>query len=230
MSIDTLDRHLHHEITGVDDLPAVVLAAERCVDTGVPVKVNMVVMSGVNDDSVSAVVDWCEKVGVRSLKLLDVIADLDAGAESFARRLAARRGKKVRDLYVPLEDIARPFEAKSSVRSVRTQGDLGHPMTIFTMATGLELILKDSRAGAWYSGICEGCRFFPCHDALMALRLTADRRLQFCLLRDDLTVNLDGPLRRSDDSELRDVVQSALAVYSGAEFRAASDDHALEMR
>jgi GTP 3',8-cyclase len=52
MSLDTLDRRLHHELCGVDDLPEIVGALRKCVETGVPVKVNMVVMGGINDDEV----------------------------------------------------------------------------------------------------------------------------------------------------------------------------------
>jgi GTP 3',8-cyclase len=44
MSIDTLDKRLHHELCGVNDLPEVIGALQSCVKTGVPVKVNMIVM------------------------------------------------------------------------------------------------------------------------------------------------------------------------------------------
>ncbi|MEV5835899.1 radical SAM protein [Nocardia sp. NPDC052112] len=54
MSIDTLDPRLHAELCGVDDLPQVVHALQRCVSTGVPVKVNTVVMGGINDQEVPA--------------------------------------------------------------------------------------------------------------------------------------------------------------------------------
>jgi len=84
MSVDTLDPVLHHEICGVDDLPAVLDALGACVATGVPVKVNTVVMAGVNDHEVATLAAFCERVGVHTLKLLDVIKDLEAGTESFA--------------------------------------------------------------------------------------------------------------------------------------------------
>jgi GTP 3',8-cyclase len=49
MSLDTLDPVLHREICGVDDLTAVLDALGACVATGVPVKVNTVVMARVSD-------------------------------------------------------------------------------------------------------------------------------------------------------------------------------------
>lgn len=219
MSIDTLDPGLHKEITGVNDLAAVQTAMHSCVATRVPVKINMVVMAGVNDHEIEALATWCEAAGVSTLKLLDVIRDLDSGAESFARRLAIKRGGAAIDsLYIPLHEVAARFRKVAVNTRTRSQGGLGHPMTVMTLPSGFEVVLKDSRAGAWYGDICRDCRFYPCHDALMALRLTADRRLQFCLLRDEITVPLDGML--DDPRQLEAVLGRALATYATAEFRA----------
>ncbi len=219
MSIDTLNKRLHHELCGVDDLPEVMWALQSCVETGVPVKVNMVVMGGINDDEVSSLADFCAMSGVRTLKLLDVIKDLDEGAESFARRLAIKRGKKLPELYVPIEPFAEKFAAAAVKHEVRTQGGLGHPMTVVTLPSGLEVMLKDSWAGAWYGSVCDGCPFFPCHDALMALRLTADLRLQFCLLRQDNTVSLANVVH--DEGQLDRLIGAALEPYATAYFRTA---------
>jgi cyclic pyranopterin phosphate synthase len=219
MSLDTLDKKLHHELCGVDDLPEVIGALQQCVKTGVPVKVNMVVMGGVNDEEVAALAGFCATNGVRTLKLLDVIKDLDEGAESFARRLAIKRGKKLADLYLPLETFTEQFSAVAVKQEVRGQGGLGHPMTVVTLPSGLEVMLKDSTAGAWYGSVCNGCPFFPCHDALMALRLTADLRLQFCLLRQDNTVDLSEAV--DDQGRLGMLVAAALDPYLHASFRSA---------
>jgi len=225
MSIDTLDAGLHHEICGVDDLGAVQGALRQCAATGVPVKVNMVVMAGVNDGEVGALAQWCEDQGVATLKLLDVIKDLDAGAESFARRLAIKRGAVIRDLYVPLESLVGRFRSRAVSVESRSQGGLGHPMTVLTMASGFEVVLKDSRAGAWYGDVCRDCPLFPCHDALMALRLTADLRLQFCLLREEISVPLDLVLR--DEAALDLVLGRALATYASATFETPPPDRAV---
>lgn len=217
MSIDTLDPALHKEICGIDDLAEVQAAMRQCVATGVPVKINMVVMAGVNDREVEALAAWCEAAGVATLKLLDVIRDLDSGAESFARRLAITRGGAGMDsLYIPLHEVAAGFRRRAATTETRSQGGLGHPMTAMTLPSGFELVLKDSRAGAWYGDVCRDCRFYPCHDALMALRLTADRRLQFCLLRDEITVPLGEILHKPQ--ELDAVLDRALATYATAEF------------
>jgi GTP 3',8-cyclase len=222
MSIDTLDNRLHHELCGVDDLPEIIGALQGCVETGIPVKVNMVVMGGVNDDEVASLAGFCAISGVRTLKLLDVIKDLDEGTESFARRLAIKRGTKLSELYVPLGTFAEKFLAVAVKREVRTQGGLGHPMTVVTLPSGLEIMLKDSGVGAWYGSVCNGCPFFPCHDALMALRLTADLRLQFCLLRRDSTVDLSSVVH--DKNQLSALVDTALEPYASAKFRTPATD------
>ena len=93
-------------------------------------------------------------------------------------------------------------------------------MEVFKLAGGAEVVFKDSRAGAWYGPPCAGCAFFPCHDALMALRLTADARLQVCLLRSDLVTSLAAII--NDDGALSRAIDAALENYSSAWFQASS--------
>jgi cyclic pyranopterin phosphate synthase len=220
MSVDTLDGALHREITGQDDHSAVLDALRACVATGVPVKINMVVMAGINEDEVADLVGFCEREGVAVLKLLDVIQDLDAGQESFTKRLARKgAGPVVRNLYAPLTPITERLTASAESVSTWTQGGLGHPMTVLSLASGLKVAVKDCTTGSWYGSVCGTCRLFPCHDALMALRLTADLRLQFCLLREDITVPL-ADLLDGDGRALEIAVRRALDVYAGAEFYA----------
>jgi cyclic pyranopterin phosphate synthase len=219
ISVDTLDPVLHQDLCGVDDLPEVLDALDQCLATGVPCKVNMVVMRGVNDDEVATLVAYCAERDVQALKLLDVIRDLDEGQESYARRLAVRRGKSLRQLYQPFDDLAAALRVSAVSEEIRQQGGLGHPMTVFTLPSGLEVILKDGRAGGWYSSVCNDCPLFPCHDALMALRLTADLRLQFCLLREDITV----PLRHLDGAAREEAVREALNSYGEAVFLKTAD-------
>ncbi|MEU5811550.1 radical SAM protein [Streptomyces sp. NPDC047718] len=218
MSLDTLDPALHHDICNVDDHDQVVAAIEQCVATGIPVKVNMVVLSGINDGEIPALVQMCEEAGVHSVKLLDVIKDLDQGAESFSRRLLRKHGKSLQEAYVPLGEVTRALRTRAVHEETVHQGGLGHPMTVLTLPSGTRVVVKDSTAGAWYGSVCRGCVFFPCHDALMALRLTSDMRLQFCLLRDDNTVDLAAAAAEGGDA-LEKAVDAAFEMYADAYFR-----------
>ena len=216
ISIDTLDPRLHHELCGVNDLPGVLDALDACLATGQPCKVNTVVMTGINDGEIPDLITFCSQRGVRTLKLLDVIKDLDEGTESFARRLAIKRGTELRNLHQPLNIVADKLRATAMSESVKTQGGLGHPMTSLIMPGGLEVLLKDSNNGSWYATMCRSCVFFPCHDALMALRLTSDLRLQFCLLREDIIISLADKIDHPDVLEA--TIRDALAVYADAKF------------
>lgn len=219
VSIDAVDADLHKAVTGVGDFLELVWALDRLVATGTPVKVNSVVMRGINDTRIEELISFCESHGVTTLKLLDVIDDLDAGAEFNTVRLIAKTEvDELRDLYQPLDDIATMLGSRAVREETLRQGDLGHPMKVFTMASGLGVVVKDAAAGAWYGSICEACAYYPCHDALMALRLTADLRLQFCLLREDVTMDVSGAVHDRDEVQLRAALVHALSVYGGAEF------------
>ena len=52
----------------------------------------------------------------------------------------------------------------------------------------------------------------------MALRLTADARLQFCLLREDMVIDLK-PLLAANDQALEEAVSNALEIYNSATFK-----------
>jgi len=219
VSLDTLDAGLHKEICGVADHAEVLAAIGACVATKVPVKVNVVVMSGINTHEIDGLISFCEEAGVDSVKLLDIIKDLGEGSESFARRLEIKRERQLPDLYVPLEELVGDLRMRAVDEQVVQQGGLGHPMTVFTMPSGTKVLVKDSNAGAWYGAVCRGCRHFPCHDALMALRVTADARLQFCLLREDVTVDLAPLLDKGDRAGLAAEVEAAFEMYAAAYFR-----------
>lgn len=221
LSIDTLDPATHRKITGIDDLSGLLDAVDACVDCGVPCKVNMVVMRGINAAEILRMVEFCEAKGIVTLKLLDMIEDLHLGTENFARRLRVFGIRDLRDLYIPLGGITDTLRARALRARMIHQGGLGHPMLSLIMPSGLEILVKDHHAGAWYGSVCHGCPYYPCHDALMGLRLTADLRLQFCLLREDITVDLRPHLQ---SGALDTVLEQALNVYATATFRGVTPD------
>ncbi|MEF8758765.1 MAG: radical SAM protein [Candidatus Accumulibacter sp. UW25] len=217
ISVDTLRPELHREITGIDDLSDILAATHRAVASKAIVKVNTVVMAGINEHEVEDLVHYCERIGVRELKLLDVIQDLDSGFETFSRRLTIHRGGRLRDLYATLDPTVDRLRVRAHSEQILNQGGLGHPLLALYLPSGLQITVKDHRAGAWYGSICKTCSHFPCHDALMALRLTADLRLQFCLLQADAAVDLKPVLRRGARA-LEDQIDHALEVYRSACF------------
>jgi len=226
ISIDTLDPALHRKITGIDDLPGILAGLTKCVATGIETKVNMVVMAGINDHEIDALINFCECNGVRQLKLLDLMTDLEDGSETYIRRLQLLGISSLRQLYLPLNVIADQLRKHATQERVFQQAGLGNPMTGFTMPSGLEVIVKDHHAGSWYGSICKGCKYYPCHSALMALRLTADARLQYCLLREDICIDTK---LLSERHKLESVIADALTVYEKATFHSGPDDQMKRM-
>ncbi|MEM3462464.1 MAG: GTP 3',8-cyclase MoaA [Candidatus Bathyarchaeia archaeon] len=64
VSLDTLDRGTYERITGSDRLGDVLSGIEAAVGAGLsPVKLNMVVMKGINDEEVWSMVDFAKGIG-----------------------------------------------------------------------------------------------------------------------------------------------------------------------
>jgi len=215
ISIDTLDPDLHQKITGVNDLAKILNALKVSIDVGLPCKVNMVVLAQVNDHEIERVITFYESLGVRIVKFLDLMSDIEDGTESFVRRIHILGISSLRELYLPLQNIVEKLLKRVIKKQhFRQLGGLGNPMLEFTLESGMKIIIKDHHTGAWYGSICKGCKYYPCNSALMALRLTADARLQYCLLRKDLCVDT----RPLDLLHLSAVIKDALHMYSQAVF------------
>lgn len=70
VSLDTLNRDRFLQITRRDELPAVMEAMKKMMEAGIRIKLNMVVMKGVNDDELVAMAGLAEKqpISVRFLE------------------------------------------------------------------------------------------------------------------------------------------------------------------
>ena len=130
---------------------------------------------------------------------------------SNAQRLEEVCSTTLHDLYCSLGYIIHELKKIAENNIIVTQGGLGHPMNKFTLSSGLEILIKDAGSGAWYGSECKDCVHYPCHDALMALRLTPDKKLQVCLLNDKNKIDFDV---ESKEEAMRD----ALKVYEEAYF------------
>ncbi len=207
-SVDSLDPHTWSAITGVRGHERLVAAVYRAAEAGIAIKINTVVLAGVNSSEIPALIEFAGRSGAW-LKLLDLIDDIPG----FENAVGAESG-------FDLDDVARELAEQALENDTDFQpGGLGHPMQRFKLANGANVVIKSSNEGAWYGDVCEGCRFFPCHDALMAVRLTADGKLQFCLLREDNLIDLRGMLERgASERELDEVVDGALESYRKARF------------
>ena len=211
-SVDSLDGHTWSAITGVKGHQRLVKAVYRAAECGITIKLNSVIMAGVNSDEIPALAEFAGHFNA-SLKLLDLIDDLPGFPTTVVPKGYARDRAFNLDSWIPL------FAAQAVDSDIDFQpGGLGHPMPRFKLPNGATVLIKSSDEGAWYGEICEGCPLFPCHDALMAVRLTADGKLQYCLLREDNLVDLRAMVEHGDASGAEAAVGEALQMYSRGRF------------
>ena len=207
-SIDSLDPVVWQRITRVQGHERLIQSVRDAAATGIPLKLNTVVMKGVNDQEIPALIEFAGELGAE-LKLLDLIGDIGVypGFEDgFVERYYA-------DLSPVVDWLA---ETAVTIEIVTQPGGLGHPMPRFMMPNGAIVTVKSGHFGAYYGSICDHCPLFPCWDALMALRVTPNGMLQFCLLRSDNLIDLRALLENGDVARAKDAVNMALGVYRTA--------------
>jgi len=185
VSCDSLLRHRFAEITLRDALDEVMRGLETAAseDLG-PIKINVVVMRGVNDDEVVSFAELARAADydVRFIEYMP----LDA------------QGEWNRDLVVPGAEILDAIGARHPLRAL---GADGSPASTFGFADG-----APGRVGVISSvtaPFCETCD---------RLRLTSDGHLRACLFALD-EVDLKGPLRAgATDEELAAIARACVAA------------------
>jgi cyclic pyranopterin phosphate synthase len=209
-SLDSLDPQIWSTITGVRGHEQLIASIKHAANTGIPIKINMVVLRNVNDHEIATMIRFCREIGA-TLKLLDLIVDVGEYSSNLA--MYAERH------YDDLARVIKRLEGSGAPKTIEVaSGGLGHPMPTFYMKGGPVVQVKTALLGAWYGEICHSCRHFPCHDALMALRLTPDGRLQRCLLRSDNLIDILTPLRAGTYDLLTRRIAKAIATYQSAHF------------
>ncbi|XOA43223.1 MAG: radical SAM protein [Candidatus Nealsonbacteria bacterium] len=176
-SLDSLDPYIFFKITRHGELNLLLQSIERCFQSDLDLKFNMVVLRGINSKEIPAMIDFVGKYK-STLKLLDLMN-------------MPNEPEFLINYYFPFEKTISYLKYKASKCSIDKQpGGLGTPMPKFEMPNGATVLVKDARVGTWYGDTCDKCDNFPCQDAIMALRLTNDGCLQRCLLREDNLVNI----------------------------------------
>lgn len=212
-SLDVINPEIYYLITGSNDYRELIETITNCSSV-MPVKINSVIMKGINYEYVNELVDFCEKNGIQQLKLLDVIDDMQENYSGNTNRLPLFGVNKLEDMFISLDELSVIMSNKAISSSIVYQGGLGHPMNEYIMPSGLVVTLKNSENGAWYGDICKKCHHYPCHDALMALRYTPDDKLQLCLLNEEASISLS----ECSNNEIIDKFNKALSIYNDAIF------------
>ena len=183
VSLHTLDGATFKKITGVDQGSMVRAGVEEAVRCGLnPVKLNMVVMKGVNDGEVPALIDYSVRVGA-VLQLIE-FQELEHGAEHYDR------------LHYDLTPLERRLEEQAE-RVVEREM---HHRRVYHLEGGAQVEVVRPMHNSVFCAYCN------------RLRVTSDGRLKACLMREDNLVPLVDLIREGASTEhLGDAFREAVA-------------------
>ncbi|HEV8375178.1 MAG TPA: GTP 3',8-cyclase MoaA [Candidatus Polarisedimenticolia bacterium] len=174
VSLDTLSRDRFRQLCGVDALDRVLQGIEAARTAGLsPIKVNAVLMRGVNDDEVLDLVEWAREknVSFRFIELMPIGGGPIRGKEYLVPGSEVKRRIESRYALVPKRDL-----------------DLSSPARTFSFADGRGEV-------GFINPITE-----PFCSRCDRVRITADGKIRNCLF-DQGELDLRGPLRSGSSSE-----------------------------
>ena len=190
VSLDTLQPDRYERITGQPWLGKVLAGIAAAQSAGLsPVKINVVVVPGVNDDEV---LDFVRLGGendleVRFIERMPIIARSSSphcGMSAMA--------------FLPSAQLRQRIEAAVGALILENGSDLSQPARVFQRADGQGRI---GFIGAISEPFCEDCD---------RMRLTPDGKLRACLAS-EVELDVKGPLRRGlSDAELLALYQKAV--------------------
>lgn len=165
------------------------------------VNLNCVLLKDTSDKDFLELVAFAEGLSI-DLKIEEIIRDIGQNNEDNDEH------------HVNLNSFKNLLKDKVKFSEIiQAPGGLGHPMEVLHIDNSVSVTWKMFAGGACYSPSCHKCTYFPCDDALMALRLLPDGKLQICLKRDDNLLDLVGAIRKDNAANVVDI---ALAEYKNS--------------
>ncbi|QDQ29229.1 GTP 3',8-cyclase MoaA [Chitinimonas arctica] len=182
VSLDSLDRGRFAAIVGRDILPNVLAGLDAAAATGFsPVKINMVVQAGVNDDEVEALAAYCMARGF-ILRLIEAMPVGDTG-----------RNSAFVDLQQVVQRLARQFDLSPSAIELG-----GGPARYWQSQDGRFTLGAITPISQHFCATCN------------RVRLSVDGTLYLCLGQDD-KLELRPLLRAGiDDQQLEQAIRDAI--------------------
>lgn len=187
ISLDSLDPKVFSEITRGGDLAAVIRGIDTALAVGLtPVKLNMVVMKGLNDGEIEAMVEFAVARGA-DLRFIETMPVGAAGGEGV-------------DYYYPADQILERVRARfgGDLVPVGTTRGAG-PARYYQVGNGS---VRIGAITAMSRHFCETCN---------RVRLTARGDLVFCLGKDDFVPLRDELRGGLSDEALKEVLIGAIA-------------------
>jgi len=176
VSLHSLDRHTFQRITGIDGVGRVLSGIASAVQAGLrPVKINMVVLNGINSSEVEAMMEFAADSGT-SLRLIELIP-LASGQSYWSNHDA-------------LKSVERRLRRDAvSVKSARL-----NERPLYTVPTEKGMVEVELVRSVGNPAFCANCS---------RLRVTSDAKLKPCLMRNDNLVDIRPALSRGDREAVR---------------------------
>jgi cyclic pyranopterin phosphate synthase len=183
ISLPSKKENVYRRVTGAS-LSEATVGIDSAIKAGLdPVKINTVVMRGINDLEVNQLVEFVEKLGV-TLQLIELEpVNID--------------GKSYADYHYPLDEIEKSIA--SIARSVETRRYM-QMRRVYTLNRARVEIVKPIEN----TEFCMHCT---------RIRLTSNGMLKPCLMRNDNLVDILAPLRmHTSQDELRAIFSKAIEL------------------
>jgi len=184
VSLGTLRKETYKKMTGVDALEKVLRGVSAAIRAGLrPVKLNMVVLRGVNDDQVWEMLDFSKRDSL-VLQLIEV--ESDTSEEEYYKLF-----------HMDFSGIEEALKSKAEKIVVR---DMQHRRKFFLKGDGEVEVVRPMHN----TEFCAHCS---------RIRLTSDGKLKPCLFRSDNLVDILTPIRKNaPDEELRRLFTHAVTM------------------
>jgi len=188
ISLDTLDRKKYKAITGFDVLPQVLEGIEKAVKLFYPVKLNMVVMKGLNDGEIWDMINYAARKNT-ILQLIEIEVPREMEDSWFFKKY-----------FYPLK----PLEEKFEEIAVDVKERRMHRRKKYFIPTDYGIAEVEVVRSMHNTIFCANCT---------RIRLTSTGHLKTCLLRRDDLVDIVTPIRNNaSDEELIEIFKRAILM------------------
>ncbi|MGF3498181.1 MAG: GTP 3',8-cyclase MoaA [Candidatus Methanosuratincola sp.] len=182
LSLPSVDPNVYRSITG-GELSNVIDGLEAARRLGINMKINTVVMRGINDSSMGAIVDFARRHSTQ-LQLIE-LEDLHLDKGFFDK------------YHVALAQTEQVLSSASD--AVIERGEMNRRRVYLVKGLPIEIVRPVSNPS-----FCAGCT---------RIRITSDGKIKPCLMRDDLLFDLLGGIRSGwTDDQLKDLFMSAVSA------------------
>ena len=188
VSLHSLRPEIYKKITGVDMLDVVLEGIEEAVKYLSPVKLNMTVMKGLNDDEIWEMVDFAAKTGA-ILQLIELEAPREFTETRFFRKY-----------FYPLK----PVEKKLEEMAVEIRERRMHRRRKYFIPTDYGIAEVEVVRAMHNTVFCANCT---------RLRVTSDGKFKTCLLRKNDLIDFATAMRNgASDEELAEILRQAVLM------------------